>query len=72
MARPDQNKARQYLADAIAIHEKHMSGTEPTTGPAGDRSQTEMMRLMQQAYEALTGEQAPGHRTGAHSGEHAM
>jgi hypothetical protein len=70
MTRPDQNKARQYLAEAIALHEKHMDGTEPTTGPAGEASQAEMMRLMQQAYEALTGEAAPGHGAGEHGGTH--
>ena len=71
MARPDQNKARRYLADAIALHEKHMNGTEPTTGPAGEKSQDEMMRMMQQAYEALTGEEAPDHTVGVHGTKHA-
>jgi hypothetical protein len=33
MPRPDPNKARRYLADAIALHEKHMNGTEPTQAP---------------------------------------
>ena len=66
MARPDHAKARQHLADAIALHEQHMDGTAPTTGPAGEKSQAEMMRLMQQAYEALTGEEAPGKQAGTH------
>ena len=70
MTRPDPDKARRYLADAIALHERHMNGTEPTTGPAGEKSQAEMMRLMQQAYEALTGEQAPGARAGTQHGQH--
>ena len=71
MARPDNGAARRYLADAIALHEKHMNGTEPTTGPAGEKSQEEMMRMMQQAYEALTGEKAPGHTAGVHRTKHA-
>jgi hypothetical protein len=70
MARPDPNKARRHLADAIALHEKHMNGTEPTTGPAGEKSQVEMMRMMQQAYEALTGEEAPGHKAGMRGTKH--
>ena len=71
MARPDTDRARRYLADAIALHEKHMNGTEPTTGPAGEESQAVMMRMMQQAYEALTGEEAPGHKARAHGTRHA-
>ena len=43
-----------------------MNGTAPTTGPEGEKSQAEMMRLMQQAYEALTGEEAPGDHAGTH------
>jgi len=66
MARPDPSKARRYLADAIELHEKHMNGTAPTTGPDGEKSQAEMMRLMQQAYEALTGEEAPSKHAGTH------
>jgi Cu2+-exporting ATPase len=71
IARANPDKAGQYLADAIKLHEKHMNGTELTTGPAGERSQAEMMRMMQQAYEALTGEEAPGHKAGAHGTKHA-
>jgi hypothetical protein len=66
MASPDHSKARRYLADAIALHGKHMDGTEPTTGPEGEKSQAEMMRLMRQAYEALTGEKAPSTGAGTH------
>lgn len=38
------------LADAIAMHEKHMNGTLPTS----DASQQEMMNLMKSAYSDLT------------------
>ena len=43
-----------------------MVGTEPTTGPEWEWSQAEMMRVMRQAYEALTCERAPGTGAGTH------
>lgn len=52
---------------AIVLHMKHMDGTAPTTGPAGERSQADMMRLMQTAYEALTGSRVPENSKGGGS-----
>jgi hypothetical protein len=51
----DPNDAEELLRDAIALHQKHMDGTAPTTGPAGMRSQMEMMRLMKAALSAMKG-----------------
>lgn len=53
IAGPDVEKAIALLQQAIRLHEKHMSGTAPTTGPAGMQSQMEMMRQMQGALKAL-------------------
>ena len=50
--------AMVFLRRAIALHEKHMNGTAPTTGPAGERSQAEMMTMMRRALAALTGDTA--------------
>ena len=41
------------LERAIALHAKHMNGTAPTTGPAGMKSQMEMMNLMKGALLVL-------------------
>lgn len=49
------DEAKKLLEQAIALHEKHMNGTEPTTGPAGDASQMKMMRMMTRALAALRG-----------------
>jgi hypothetical protein len=49
------NEAEDLLMDAISLHQKHMDGTAPTTGPAGMRSQMEMMRLMKAALAAMKG-----------------
>lgn len=43
-------RAASLLREAIALHEKHMNGSAPTTGAAGMRSQMEMMRMMKDAY----------------------
>jgi hypothetical protein len=51
----DMATAIRFLRDAILLHEKHMKGTAPTTGPAGERSQMQMMQMMKTAYAALTG-----------------
>lgn len=51
----DPQEAVQQLNDAIALHEKHMNGTAPTTGPAGEKSQQLMMDQMIAARDALTG-----------------
>lgn len=53
--KPDIKAAIKWLSDAIDLHEKHMNGTAPTTGPTGDKSQQKMMDQMQNAYKALIG-----------------
>lgn len=50
---PNIERAITRLREAIVLHEKHMNGSAPTTGPAGIRSQKEMMRMMQDALSAL-------------------
>lgn len=51
----DTAKAEKSLKDAISLHEKHMKGTAPTTGPDGEKSQMKMMRMMKAALDYLTG-----------------
>lgn len=51
--------AIQNLRDAIALHERHMNGTAPTTGPAGEKSQQLMMDQMMEALRALVPEAPP-------------
>lgn len=51
----DVPRAVTWLNKAIALHEKHMSGTAPTTGPEGEKSQQKMMQQMRSALEALGG-----------------
>lgn len=46
-------QAENLLERAIALHAKHMNGTAPTTGPAGMKSQMEMMNLMKSALLVL-------------------
>lgn len=48
--------AEKWLRKAIALHEKHMNGTAPTTGKAGAASQELMMTQMKNALSELTGE----------------
>lgn len=48
--------AEKWLRKAIALHEKHMNGTAPTTGKAGEASQELMMTQMKNALSELTGE----------------
>ncbi|WP_066770078.1 DUF2213 domain-containing protein [Sphingobium sp. CCH11-B1] len=48
--------AKAWLKKAIALHKKHMDGTAPTTGPAGEKSQMLMMEQMENALSALDGE----------------
>ena len=50
-AGPDVPKAKQWLQQAIALHEKHMNGTAPTN----EASQKTMMTQMKNAYAALGG-----------------
>lgn len=45
--------ARKKLDEAIALHEKHMNGTAPTTGKEGEASQMKMMMQMKSARSAL-------------------
>lgn len=45
--------ARKWLKAAIVLHEKHMSGRAPTTGPEGEKSQQQMMDQMMSALAAL-------------------
>ncbi|MES2323271.1 MAG: hypothetical protein V4633_13485 [Pseudomonadota bacterium] len=49
--------AEAKLEQAIALHERHMDGTAPVNGTAGEKSQREMMRMMKSALAALTGKQ---------------
>lgn len=51
----DATNGVDLLAKAIAIHEKHMNGKLPTTGPEGEKSQMEMMDLMKEAFNLLSG-----------------
>lgn len=55
MTTPNISRATQLLQEAITLHEKHMTGEEPTTGPKGMDSQMKMMRLMEEALRALKG-----------------
>jgi hypothetical protein len=57
---PNVDTAVAKLREAIALHEKHMNGTAPTTGPAGEKSQMAMMDMMKAALKALT-------QSGAHA-----
>ena len=45
--------AKGALDAAIALHEKHMNGTAPTTGADGEKSQMLMMDQMKAARDAL-------------------
>lgn len=54
-ATPNVQTAMAYLHAAIVLHEKHMTGAAPTTGPEGEKSQKEMMVMMEKAYKALSG-----------------
>lgn len=47
------DQARQWLDQAIAMHERHMSGQAPTTGAEGERSQMQLMQQLQAARSAL-------------------
>jgi hypothetical protein len=49
MAHDGVREAVASLKDAIALHVKHMNGTAPTTGAAGERSQMAMMTMMKTA-----------------------
>ena len=59
-AAADVATAKEWLQEAIALHEKHMNGTAPTTGAAGEKSQMEMMDQMKKALAALKGKATTG------------
>lgn len=46
-------EAAAWLKKAISLHEKHMNGTAPTTGVAGEKSQKLMMSQMMRALSEL-------------------
>ncbi len=46
-------EAASWLKKAIALHKKHMDGSAPTTGAAGEKSQMLMMEQMENALAAL-------------------
>jgi uncharacterized protein len=46
-------EAAAWLKKAIALHKKHMDGTAPTTGAAGEKSQMLMMTQMEKALAEL-------------------
>ena len=48
-------EAAAWLKKAIALHEKHMNGSAPTTGAAGEKSQMLMMTQMKNALAELEG-----------------
>lgn len=54
----DVESAIAWLEKAIALHEKHMAGTAPTTGKDGEKSQQTMMDKMKKALASLTGKKA--------------
>lgn len=45
--------AFKWLQQAIDLHEKHMRGEAPTTGPRGEKSQQDMMNMMDNALAEL-------------------
>lgn len=51
-------KAIEALKKAIALHKKHMNGTAPTTGAAGEKSQMLMMTQMEDALGFLESDAA--------------
>ena len=50
------DKAIKPLTAAIALHQAHMDGTEPTTGAEGKKSQQKLMGQMERVLAALTDE----------------
>jgi hypothetical protein len=51
-------KATSFLKKAVALHEKHMNGTAPTTGATGEKSQMKMMEQMKAALAELEGKES--------------
>jgi hypothetical protein len=60
LSRPekDEAKAEKLLRQAIKLHEDHMAGRAPVTGPDGEKSQMRMMEMMRSALVAMTGRRA--------------
>lgn len=48
-------EARRQLLAARKLHQQHMDGTAPTTGPAGEKSQQKLMDQIEAALAALEG-----------------
>lgn len=63
----DVAKAEKSLKAAIALHEKHMNGTAPTTGADGEKSQMKMMRMMKAALDYLTGKEEDAEQSDGNS-----
>lgn len=57
-------EAVAWLKKAIALHEKHMNGSAPTTGKEGEKSQMLMMEQMKNALAELGGGDAKSGETG--------
>lgn len=57
-------EAAAWLKKAIALHEKHMNGSAPTTGKEGEKSQMLMMEQMKNALAELGGGDAKSGETG--------
>lgn len=56
---PASARGISLLDQAIALHQRHMDGAAPTTGPAGVKSQQRLMDLMVAARAALAGTAPP-------------
>ncbi|GEM_PF-582257 len=57
-------EAAAWLKKAIALHEKHMNGSAPTTGKEGEKSQMLMMEQMKNALAELGGGDAKSGEAG--------
>ncbi len=57
-------EAAAWLKKAIALHEKHMNGSAPTTGKEGEKSQMLMMEQMKNALAELRGGDAKSGEAG--------
>lgn len=55
--KPDIDQARIFLEKSIKLHEEHMNGNAPTTGPEGEKSQQKLMDYLMKALSALGGNQ---------------
>lgn len=53
---PDMPMAKKWLSKAIARHQRHMAGKEPTSGADGAISQKLMMEEMKYSLDAMNGE----------------